>query len=34
MSPGTTAQDAYRLMLREYIGPALRELGFPARPVL
>ena len=27
---GATAQDAYRLMLRHHIAPALRELGFPA----
>jgi len=25
---GATAQEAYRLMLREHITPALRELGF------
>ena len=29
-----TAQDAYRLMLREYIAPALRELGFRRGPSL
>ncbi len=27
-----TAQDAYRLMLREYVAPALRELGFRRGP--
>jgi hypothetical protein len=27
-----TAQDAYRLMLREHIAPALRELGFRRGP--
>jgi hypothetical protein len=29
---GATAQDAYRLMLRKYIAPALRELGFGRGP--
>jgi len=29
---GATAQDAYRLMLREHIAPALRELGFRRVP--
>jgi hypothetical protein len=29
-----TAQDAYRQMLREYIAPALRELGFKRGPSL
>ncbi len=29
---GVTAQDAYRLMLREHIAPALRELGFRRGP--
>jgi hypothetical protein len=29
-----TAQDAYRLMLREHIAPALRELGFRRVPLL
>ncbi|MBO0785360.1 MAG: DUF4304 domain-containing protein, partial [Actinobacteria bacterium] len=32
MSAGGTAQDAYRLMLREYAAPALRELGFRRGP--
>jgi hypothetical protein len=32
MDTGTTAQDAYRLMLRRYIAPALRELGFRRGP--
>jgi len=30
--PTATAQDAYRLMLREHITPALRELGFRRVP--
>jgi len=30
--PTATAQDAYRLMLRAYIAPALRELGFRRGP--
>lgn len=34
MSAGGTAQDAYRLMLREYAAPALRELGFRRGPSL
>lgn len=29
---GATAQDAYRVMLREHIAPALRELGFRRGP--
>jgi hypothetical protein len=29
---GATAQDAYRLMLREHIAPMLRELGFRRGP--
>lgn len=29
---GATAQEAYRLMLREHIAPALRELGFRRVP--
>ncbi len=32
MGTGATAQDAYRLMLRAYIAPALRELGFRRGP--
>ena len=32
MGTGTTAQDAYRLILRVYIAPALRELGFRRGP--
>jgi hypothetical protein len=31
---GATAQDAYRLMLRQYIAPALRGLGFRRGPSL
>jgi hypothetical protein len=31
---GATAQDAYRLMLRRYIAPALRRLGFRRGPSL
>lgn len=34
MDTGATAQDAYRLMLRQYIAPALRELGFRRGPSL
>jgi hypothetical protein len=34
VNTGTTAQDAYRLMLREHIAPALRELGFRRGPSL
>jgi hypothetical protein len=34
LKAGTTAQDAYRLMLREHIAPALRELGFRRGPSL
>ncbi len=29
---GATAQEAYRLMLRQHIAPALRELGFRRVP--
>jgi hypothetical protein len=29
-----TAQSAYRVMLREYIAPTLRELGFRRGPSL
>ncbi len=32
MDAAATAQDAYRRMLREYIAPALRELGFRRGP--
>lgn len=32
MDTGRTAQDAYRLMLRQYIAPGLRELGFRRGP--
>jgi len=32
METGATAQDAYRLMLREHIAPALRGLGFRRGP--
>ena len=32
MNKATTAQDAYRLMLRQYIAPGLRELGFRRGP--
>ena len=28
MDAGTTAPDAYQHILREYVAPALRELGF------
>ena len=34
MSAGGTAQDAYRRMLREYVAPSLRELGFRRGPSL
>jgi HEAT repeats len=34
VNPGATAQDVYRLMLREHITPALRELGFRRGPSL
>jgi hypothetical protein len=32
VNAGATAQQAYRLMLREYIAPALRALGFQRGP--
>jgi hypothetical protein len=32
MAAGATAQDMYRLMLRQYIAPALRELRFRRGP--
>jgi len=32
VNTGATAQDAYRLLLRAYIAPALRELGFRRGP--
>jgi len=32
MDTGTTAQDAYRLMLTQHIAPALRDLGFRRGP--
>ena len=32
MDAAATAQDAYRRMLREYIAPAPRELGFRRGP--
>jgi hypothetical protein len=32
VNAAATAQDAYRRMLREYIAPTLRELGFRRRP--
>lgn len=34
MDTGATAQDAYRLLLREFLAPALRELGFRRGPSL
>src|SRR5262249_25670448 len=34
VNAGATAQDAYRLMLREYIAPALRALGVRGGPPL
>jgi hypothetical protein len=32
MDAGTTAQHAYQQILREYVAPALRELGFRGAP--
>jgi hypothetical protein len=32
MNKAAAAQDAYRRMLREYIAPPLRELGFRRGP--